>query len=128
LRARPDDIPLLVEHILGRGRHLYPKCGSLTEQQIKQLQSYGWPGNIRELRNVLERAVIISQGGPLRLDLALGNGTAGKPSQPTQDPRRSNPFSFLTQEMTEKGVQVGGQIVNLRPSVYNRPEELALTL
>jgi transcriptional regulator with GAF, ATPase, and Fis domain len=73
LRARPDDIPLLVQHFLRYGRRLYPPCPNLTGEQIRQLQNYDWPGNIRELRNVLERAAIISQGGPLRLDLVLGN-------------------------------------------------------
>ena len=76
LRARPDDIPLLVQHFLRYGRRLYPPCPNLTGEQIKQLQNYDWPGNIRELRNVLERAAIISQGGPLRLDLVLGNSSA----------------------------------------------------
>ena len=44
----------------------------LTKSDIELLANYAWPGNIRELQNVIERAVIISQGGPLRVDLALG--------------------------------------------------------
>jgi transcriptional regulator with GAF, ATPase, and Fis domain len=42
------------------------------KSDIELLANYAWPGNIRELQNVIERAVIISQGGSLRLDLALG--------------------------------------------------------
>jgi transcriptional regulator with GAF, ATPase, and Fis domain len=82
LRERLDDIPLLVKHFLSRARRLYPQCSSdLTQQQIQQLQNYSWPGNIRELRNVLERAVIISQGGPLRLDTLLEDNHSLKTSK-----------------------------------------------
>ena len=62
LRERPDDIPLLVEHMLeglsldrGRGEfHLSPEA-------IDAVRRYPWPGNIRELRNVLERAVLLGE-------------------------------------------------------------------
>jgi len=92
LRARPDDIPLLVQHFLRYGRRLYPPCPNLTTEQIKQLQDYDWPGNIRELRNVLERTAIISQGGPLRLDLVLGKG----PAETTPQFTSSSSFAQLT--------------------------------
>jgi transcriptional regulator with GAF, ATPase, and Fis domain len=46
-----------------------------------QLQSYDWPGNIRELRNVLERAVILAGGGALEFDLPTGS--AALPTAPT---------------------------------------------
>jgi transcriptional regulator with GAF, ATPase, and Fis domain len=99
LRARLDDIPLLVEHALGEAsRRMNLKCLSLTVQQIRQLQSYDWPGNIRELHNVLERAVIISQGGPLRLDLVLGKRLAGHTPLRIPCPQPSAPFSCVTEE------------------------------
>lgn len=78
LRERRDDIPLLVAHFLERARRCYPSCGEPTAYQSGLLLNYDWPGNIRELRNVVERAVIISQGGELRLDLALGSSGAVK--------------------------------------------------
>jgi len=49
----------------------------LTPEDIDWLQRYDWPGNIRELQNVIERAVILSQGARLRLDLALPRGAGG---------------------------------------------------
>jgi transcriptional regulator with GAF, ATPase, and Fis domain len=74
LRERLNDIPLLVEHFIKQARHkLKVKCGDVTADQVRALQAYDWPGNIRELQNVIERAVIISQGGLLRTDLMLGN-------------------------------------------------------
>ena len=102
LRARLDDIPLLVEHGFAQARRrMNLKIANLTPQQLKQLQSYDWPGNIRELRNVLERAVIISQGGPLRLDLVLGNRPAGSPLSRTAS--SGPPVSFGC--MTEKEIR-----------------------
>ncbi|HEV2964864.1 MAG TPA: sigma 54-interacting transcriptional regulator [Candidatus Angelobacter sp.] len=99
LRARLDDIPLLVEHAMRQASHrMNLKCTSLTPHQIEQLQRYDWPGNIRELHNVLERAVIISQGGPLRLDLVLGNLPAGKITPCIPGPPSLATFSCMTHE------------------------------
>jgi transcriptional regulator with GAF, ATPase, and Fis domain len=72
LRARKDDIPQLVTHIMARmsKRHRIP-APPLTADDIDWLQRYDWPGNIRELQNVIERAAILSKGVRLRLDVAL---------------------------------------------------------
>jgi len=76
LRERIEDIVPLASHFLATicaelGRdHL-----TLTKSHIAMLQNHRWPGNIRELRNVIERAVILTKGARLRLDLAMG-GTA----------------------------------------------------
>ena len=51
----------------------------LTRAGIERLQGYDWPGNIRELRNVIERAVIFARGGALEFDLP----TTGRPVDPT---------------------------------------------
>jgi transcriptional regulator with GAF, ATPase, and Fis domain len=72
LRARKDDIPQLATHTIARmsKRHRMP-VPPLTAEDIECLRRYDWPGNIRELQNVLERAVILSKGVRLRLDVAL---------------------------------------------------------
>lgn len=70
LRERIDDIPLLAGHftkLLSRKLNL-PEPG-LSNAAVKQLQAYSWKGNIRELQNVIERAIILSQGGNLQFDL-----------------------------------------------------------
>jgi DNA-binding NtrC family response regulator len=46
---------------------------TLSKQQAALLKRYDWPGNIRELKNVIERAVILSRGKVLRLDLAMSD-------------------------------------------------------
>ncbi|HXX53657.1 MAG TPA: sigma 54-interacting transcriptional regulator, partial [Thermodesulfovibrionales bacterium] len=63
LRERPEDIPMLVEFFLfDSAGNINSKVSSIDEDALKALRAYGWPGNIRELRNVLERAVILCQG------------------------------------------------------------------
>jgi transcriptional regulator with GAF, ATPase, and Fis domain len=70
LRARPEDLPFLADHFLRQAcRRLGIPERSLGPRQIAELQGYSWPGNIRELQNVIERAVILSRTGPLRFEL-----------------------------------------------------------
>jgi len=70
LRHRTDDIPLLTEHILAQlARRFGRPVPRLTVANIQQMQRYDWPGNIRELQHVLERAFITSTDGRLTLDL-----------------------------------------------------------
>ena len=72
LRDRLEDIAPLAEHFLERSCiELGRDPLRLSKQQVEQLQRHSWPGNIRELKNVIERAVILSTGGRARLDLAM---------------------------------------------------------
>jgi transcriptional regulator with GAF, ATPase, and Fis domain len=73
LRDRKDDIPLLATHFLEAACKRFGRsCRQFTPSQIRQLQNYDWPGNIRELQNVIERAVIASRTGSLPLDIPDG--------------------------------------------------------
>ncbi|MEL7023838.1 MAG: sigma 54-interacting transcriptional regulator [Pseudomonadota bacterium] len=72
LRERGDDVILLAQHFLTQSSREFGRPAmQLTQKQAQQLRDYPWPGNIRELKNVIERAVILSQGSHLRLDLSL---------------------------------------------------------
>jgi transcriptional regulator with GAF, ATPase, and Fis domain len=72
LRARKGDIPQLAAHTIARMSKKHRIAAPpLTPDDIDWLQRYDWPGNIRELQNVIERAVILSKGVRLRLDVAL---------------------------------------------------------
>ena len=74
LRARPDDIPLLATHAIAEvSKRLRIQAPTLTQADVVRLQQYDWPGNIRELQNVIERAVILSKGVRLRLDIAFAD-------------------------------------------------------
>ena len=93
LRERMEDIPLLAKHFIrASARELCCPEPRLTRAGLAKLQNYHWPGNIRELRNVIERAVIISRGGVLDFDL------------PTAEPALV-PSRRMAQEVTEAGTE-----------------------
>jgi transcriptional regulator with GAF, ATPase, and Fis domain len=69
LRERPGDIPLLVHFLVNKfAQRIGKRLDGVSQRTMQQLQEYPWPGNIRELENVLERAVILATG-PM-LDIA----------------------------------------------------------
>ena len=69
LRERREDIPLLAQHFVKLCvKEMCAAKPRLTRAGITQLQGYDWPGNIRELRNIIERAVILAHGGVLEFD------------------------------------------------------------
>jgi len=69
LRERRDDIPLLVEYFINRyARKAHKSFQTVHKQSLDLLQSYSWPGNIRELQNVIERSVIVCETGTFAVD------------------------------------------------------------
>lgn len=68
LRERPQDIPLLYQHFLGTFSKQYDKKVTTQAGTMKKLQRYQWPGNIRELRNAIERAFILCDGNTITPD------------------------------------------------------------
>jgi len=71
LRARSEDIPDLVQHFVEIfGRRMGKQIERVPAETISALTSYGWPGNIRELQNFIERSVILSDGTVLRPPLS----------------------------------------------------------
>ncbi len=82
LRARREDIPLLVDHFLGvyAAKNAKPRA-RLTERAMELLFDYPWPGNIRELENVVERAVVLSRSAILDEDL-LPDVLRAEPGRP----------------------------------------------
>jgi len=72
LRERTDDIPLLVEYFVQKFNAKYKKkIRSVPHSQLHGFITYSWPGNIRELENVIERAVVISTADRLNLSTAI---------------------------------------------------------
>jgi len=89
LRQRTEDVPLLASHFLSRACQQFKKPDlSITISDMQQLQNYPWPGNIRELVNVIERGVISSNQERIRIDLPdikLNNISAITTTLKTQD-------------------------------------------
>jgi DNA-binding NtrC family response regulator len=70
LRARADDIPSLVHYFVDVYNTEFRKhVRSVSPDAMKRLQTYGWPGNIRELRNAVERSMLLAEGDELTADL-----------------------------------------------------------
>ena len=70
LRERPEDIPLLAQHFVQQAtRRMRKTIDTIPSETMEALIRYWWPGNIRELENVTERAVILSPGPVLRISL-----------------------------------------------------------
>lgn len=71
LRERAEDIPLLVRHFAEEfSRRMGRKVEAISSQTMNALRQYRWPGNIRELQNVIERSVILSSGASLKVPLS----------------------------------------------------------
>jgi len=79
LRERREDIPLLVEHFVRKyNAEMGKQCVRVSAEAMKRLVAHEWKGNVRELQNVIERAVIFAEGDTIEVtDIALvGAGTA----------------------------------------------------
>ncbi|MBM3335184.1 sigma-54-dependent Fis family transcriptional regulator, partial [Candidatus Sumerlaeota bacterium] len=107
LRERPDDIPALVDHFVGRfSAETKRLVSGVTDEAVRRLMHYGWPGNIRELANCVERAILLSDRAILDVaDFLLVGQTGGHLAQPSEiaseadatKPHPSSPGQSLTE-------------------------------
>jgi DNA-binding NtrC family response regulator len=82
LRERREDIPLLAEHFLKTYAAKYRlKCTELSPEAVSRLVAFDWPGNIRELRNAIERSIVLAEGVALRVE-DLPEELQTKPANP----------------------------------------------
>ncbi len=71
LRKRREDIPLLVRHFVGQfAQRMHKTIGAISSETMEALVRHPWPGNIRELQNVIERSVIVYEKGALSVEQA----------------------------------------------------------
>ena len=81
LRERRPDVPQLVMFFVERfGRRLGKRIDAVAEETMARLVRYDWPGNIRELQNIVERGVVLGQGPVLRLGADLPPGSSSGPA------------------------------------------------
>ena len=110
LRERTDDIPLLVEYFIGRfGKKVGKKFRTIDARTLNLFKVYGWPGNIRELQNVIERAVILSEDDTFLVD----DGWLALESPQLQDPTiaLNEVLSRQEREMIESVLaETGGRV------------------
>jgi formate hydrogenlyase transcriptional activator len=110
LRERPSDIPQLVALFVSRfAKRFGKKVEGVSQETMARLMSYPWPGNIRELQNVMERAIVLSAGPTLRLDkdfvpVSASEGSPEPAENPAQEsqPYTSSPSGLPTLEEVER--------------------------
>jgi transcriptional regulator with GAF, ATPase, and Fis domain len=131
LRERREDIAMLAAHFIERSAaRLHLPIPRLSEANVEELGRYPWPGNIRELQNVIERAVILSQGQPLRFDLRGLAGAGGvDPSAELTVPLTRTQLLALERRSIQEALQKSGgkiygpggaaELLGLRPTTLS---------
>jgi formate hydrogenlyase transcriptional activator len=107
LRERPDDIPLLVHYFTQKhARRLEKQIDSIPAAALARLAQWHWPGNIRELENLVERAVILTRGTTLQFPIdELKNGSTQTSSANNHSAARDE----IIRVLTEANGRVGGR-------------------
>ena len=112
LRERREDIPLLVEYFVDRyASKAGKKISGINKKTMELLQSYPWPGNIRELQNVIERSVIISDSENLNVDeswLARRAPAADSATQPLAEKLAAQEKEMIEAALAESKGRVSG--------------------
>jgi Nif-specific regulatory protein len=136
LRERPDDIPLLVLHFLNRANQAHQRNVNVTPAALARLERHSWPGNIRELANVIERLVLLAETPLVDAD-ALGRllraAEHAPPALPAPEPLpaaagvrdywRAN--SHPAQALTEALARHGGNQSRAAQSLGMTPRQFA---
>jgi formate hydrogenlyase transcriptional activator len=109
LRDRSDDIPALVEYFVARfAERLGRKVSRVDRQTMDLLQAYHWPGNIRELQNVIERSVILAVGGTLHIDAGVLETAGSRKTNPAGDVLRENEKESIEAALAETKGRIAG--------------------
>ncbi|MGB7218708.1 MAG: sigma-54 dependent transcriptional regulator [Vicinamibacterales bacterium] len=119
LRGRKEDIPLLVQHFLDKFRTGETAAGSsrgpvtVSQEAMRRLMAYSWPGNVRQLENTIERAMALSAGRPQIdvLDLPSELQQAEEPALPSSIP------------LPENGLDLGALVADIERDLIARSLE-----
>ncbi|MDA1230748.1 MAG: sigma 54-interacting transcriptional regulator [Planctomycetota bacterium] len=118
LRERIEDIPLLVwDFVTKFSQSMGKTIDSITKSSMKALQSYHWPGNIRELRNVVERAVIVCEGSTLSIELPSRSNVTRPRMRSLEEVDREHIREVLNQTgWRVRGPGGAAEVLKLRPT------------
>jgi len=112
LRERKEDIPMLVEYFIDRfARKAGKNIRSIDKQSLELLESYSWPGNIRELQNVVERSVVLCDTDTLRIDnswLSVGDSAYLGPAGSLAGKIHEQEREFIERALSETQGKVSG--------------------
>jgi formate hydrogenlyase transcriptional activator len=131
LRERLEDIPLFLRFFVDKyGKWIGKTFDVIPQKTVEALKCYHWPGNIRELENLIERAVITSPGGHLQIDLPSGENTFASIRDETLEAFERE---YITGVLVRKGWKIKGETgaanaLGLKPSTLRkRMEKLGIT-
>ena len=134
LCKRREDIPLLVKHFVSQiGPDMGKKIDKIPKKVMEQLQAYDWPGNIRELRNVVERSLITSPGTTFQLaDLSVERHKSFSPPSNQRVSLDEIQQQHIQHVLNETGWKINGaggaaEILQMKPSTLrNRMKKLGI--
>jgi len=114
LRERKEDIPMLVEYFIDRfAKKAGKNIRSIDKQSLELLEAYSWPGNIRELQNVVERSVVLCETDTLRIDhswLSLGNSRLDSLTGSLAGKIQAQEKEFIEKALAEAEGKVSGPL------------------
>jgi PAS domain S-box-containing protein len=129
LRDRIDDVPLLVNFLIDKyAMKIGKKIAGISGQSLQRLQTYRWPGNIRELENVIEREVILADGAMIEIEADLLSSRSSSATTPAAQPGMPPDASFeaITRQhiltvleqckWVIEGANGAANILNMQPS------------
>jgi transcriptional regulator with GAF, ATPase, and Fis domain len=121
LRERGEDIPLLAQHLANRFARAMPKpVRPIPDSVARALQQYDWPGNIRELENVIQRAIILSPDGVISInDISLSSAKPATASAGTtlEEVERNHIQRMLSTTLWRiEGRRGAAELLGLKPS------------
>ncbi len=94
LKERKEDIPLLVDHFINKySRELNKPIEEITADALNCLMNYGWNGNVRELENVIERAIVLTESSQIQVENLPGD---------VQNPKEESKLNLLNDELSIK--------------------------
>jgi formate hydrogenlyase transcriptional activator len=132
LRERREDIPLLVNFFLSKfGKKLGKEIRGVAQRGMESLKQYSWPGNIRELQNVVERAVIVASGPVVQIDESILRSEAAA-QEVSVDTLENVERSHIVRALNETNWVIHGkkgaaEILGINPSTLrSRMEKLGI--
>jgi formate hydrogenlyase transcriptional activator len=109
LRERREDIPLLVRYFANKyARRMGKHIESISHETMDALSHYSWPGNIRELQNLMERAALLSTGPSLRVPLAEILADSGRSAASGDNALKQAEREQIVRALRETNWVVGG--------------------
>ncbi len=129
LRERREDIPQLVWEFIGEfGDRMGKKIRRIAKNDMERLKAHAWPGNIRELRNVIEHAMIVTKGDTLELEHLLAAAPQDEPVVSLEEMERRHILKIL--KITGNRVRGSGgaaELLAINPStLYSRMRKLGI--